>query len=86
MKTKRLPDRYTKRFAWFPVWLTHGNADRGKYAWLEFVYVKLVSVYGGSEARIQAISKRDHQYNQELLFEMNSNPDRYGDDPYRSIE
>jgi hypothetical protein len=86
MKTKRLPNKYEKHFAWFPVWLTHGDKDSGRYAWLETVFWKNAYVGHGMGANIQAVSKRDHEYNQQLLFEMRMNPDRYGNDPYRSIE
>lgn len=86
MKSKRLPPRYTKHFAWWPVWLTHGAHDCGRYAWFETIYWKQAESSFGSQASIQSISKRDHEYNKQLLFKMKTNPDRYGYDPFRGDE
>ena len=56
---------------------THGIHQAGHVVWLEFVYRR----WGGHY--METITVHDYDYNQQMLVEIRSNPDRFGTDPHR---
>lgn len=81
---KRLPKTWTKKFAWLPVITTIGLNDIGSLIWLTTYYYKFVGPDAYGEGQVQILSKEDREYNEQMLFEIELNPDRFGTDPYRS--